>query len=226
VTGAAAPAPALFDYDAAKPAWYFRAARADYVAAMPDDPSASVLELGCSDGGTGALALASGKCGRYVGVEIAPEAAARARPRLTQVIVGDIERMALDLPPASFDALVMSEVLEHLVDPWSVVAQLGALVRPGGLVFASSPNVAHLDMVRRLLRGRWDLEDAGVMDRTHLRWFTPATFREMFEAAGFETLRVGPIKPFGGRKRLISRLTGGRFDHLMITQIDYRGRRR
>jgi 2-polyprenyl-3-methyl-5-hydroxy-6-metoxy-1,4-benzoquinol methylase len=226
VTAAGAPVPALFDYDAAKPPWYFRAVRADYVAAMPGNPAASILELGCSDGGTGALALASGKCGRYVGIEIAPEAAERARARLTQVIVGDVERMALDLPEASFDALVISEVLEHLVDPWSVVARLGALLRPGGLLFASSPNVAHLAMVRRLLRGRWDLEDTGVMDRTHLRWFTPATFRAMFEEAGFQTLRIGPIKPFGTRKRLISRVTGGRFDHLMITQIDYRGRRR
>jgi hypothetical protein len=93
-------------------------------------------------------------------------------------------------------------------------------------VFASSPNIAHWTVLRRLAAGRFDYADKGVMDRTHLRWFTPATYRELFEQAGLEVLEVGPVTPLRPKARLLDRLTGGRLRHLFITQIMIRGRRR
>ena len=106
-------------------------ARDDYVAALPDDPEASILEIGCSNGATGALALARGKCRRYCGVELFPEPAAAARERLTEVVEGDVEQLELPWPAQSFDALILSEVLEHLRDPWAVLERLRPLLRPG-----------------------------------------------------------------------------------------------
>lgn len=205
---------------------YFSGSRPDYVAALPDDPSASILEIGCSDGGTGALALERGKCARYVGIELMPQAAARARGRLSEVRVGDVETMPLDFPPQSFDALIISEVLEHLVDPWRALDRLTPLLRPGARVFASSPNVCHHQVIRNLVRGRWDLADQGIMDRTHLRWFTPASFRAMFEGAGVAVRRLGPLTPFGAKARLVSTLTAGALDYLLIAQISIHGVRR
>lgn len=202
---------------------YFAGARPDYVDALPADPGAAILEIGCASGGTGAMALAAGKCGRYVGVELMPEAAETARGRLTEVHVGNIEALDLPFAPASFDALIMSEVLEHLTDPWGVVRRLSGYLRDGALLFASSPNVAHYSVARNLILGRWPLADHGIMDRTHLRWFTPATFRAMFEDAGFAIDSIGPIVPLGPRARLLSRLTGGRADHLLIRQTSVRG---
>ena len=117
-------------YDA-KESSYFGMARADYVAALPDSSEASILEIGCSNGGTGELALAEGKCGRYCGVELIAEAAAVARERLTEVVQGDIEQLELPWPANSFDALILSEVLEHLRDPWAVLQHLRPLLRPG-----------------------------------------------------------------------------------------------
>ena len=74
--------------------------------------------------------------------------------------------------------------------------------------------------------GRFELADRGVFDRTHMRWFTPATFVEMFERAGFRVRKLGPVTPFSQRTMALSRLTGGRYDHLFMAQISIEGRKR
>ncbi|MGL4395512.1 MAG: class I SAM-dependent methyltransferase [Hyphomicrobium sp.] len=209
-----------------KPATYFAGARADFVALLPRDPNAAILEIGCGSGETGALALEAGRCARYVGVELFEAAASRARTRLSDVITGNVETMTFPWQPASFDALILSEVLEHLVEPGRVVADLARFVRPGGMVLASSPNVAHWRVVRELVCGRFNLADQGVFDRTHMRWFTPATYAAMFEAAGFTVTDLRPVTPFSPRTQLISKMTGGRLDHLFMTQIAIMARRR
>jgi len=204
---------------AGKPTVYFTNPRVDFVDKLPHDPTARVLEVGCGNGATGAMARRRGRAGHYAGIELFPGAADDARMVLSEVLVGDVERIDLPWPAASFDALILSEVLEHLVDPWAVLAKLERFVRPGGLVLASSPNVAHWRVVRELIRGRFDLADSGVFDRTHMRWFTPDTYAEMFANAGFEVVHVGPVTPFSERTRIVSALTGGRLDHLFMAQI-------
>lgn len=202
-----------------KPESYFSGARTDFVARLPLSHDATILEIGCGTGATGALAKARGRAGHYVGVEIHEPAAAQARNVLDQVLVGDVEHMSLPFRPAAFDALILSEVLEHLIEPWTLLERLSPLVRPGGTVLASSPNVAHWRVIASLLRGRFDLTDKGVLDRTHMRWFTPSSFAAMFDRAGFKVTDVGPVGPFGPNGRIISHLSGGRLDHLLMVQI-------
>lgn len=198
---------------------YFSAARPDLVLRLPRNPEAAILEIGCGTGDAGGLALKEGRCGRYMGVELVEAAARVALGRLTEVVIGDVERLELPWAPATFDALILSEVLEHLVDPWAVLARLARLAKPGAIVLASSPNVSHWRVIRELLAGRFDLADKGVLDRTHLRWFTPRTYRAAFEGAGFEVVRIGPVTPLAARTRRLSALTGGRVDHLFMVQI-------
>lgn len=204
---------------AGKPASYFAGARHDFIARLPKNPEARVLEIGCGSGATGRAIRAAGVARHIAGVELYPAAAAQARAVMDEVVVGDVETMELPFAEASFDALILSEVLEHLEDPWSVVHRAAALVRPGGLVLASSPNVAHWRIVAALAVGRFELTDSGPMDRTHKRWFTPSSFRRLFERAGFEVLSVGPVTPFATRTRWLGRLGGGRLDHLFMRQI-------
>lgn len=202
----------------AKSADYFAGAYDYFISELPDNPNAAILEIGCAAGYTGALALASGKCGRYAAVEMDESAAEQARTRLTEVIVGDIESIELPWPEKSFDVLIMSEVLEHFADPWCVLRKLRPLLKPGALFFCSSPNVSHYRLIGMLFRGDWRLDDSGIMDRTHLRWFTPKTYGELVESADFIVDAVEPIKPFTTWDRIRIALTGGR-RHLFMKQI-------
>lgn len=203
----------------AKPSSYFANARADMVALLETDRSSRILELGCGSGGTGRAALAAGKAGEYVGIELSANAAAVARSALTEVILGDVEQLDLSALEGRFDALVISEVLEHLTDPWATLKRLAACIKPGGAVLASSPNVAQWQVIRALIGGRFDYTEAGVMDRTHLRWFTPASYRSLFEEAGVRVDHIKPIREPGWKAKVINGLTGNRFDHLFMTQI-------
>jgi 2-polyprenyl-3-methyl-5-hydroxy-6-metoxy-1,4-benzoquinol methylase len=119
----------------------------------------------------------------------------------------------------------MSEVLEHLRDPWETLRKLRPLLKPGAIVLASSPNVSHYHIIAMLLRGEWNLTDVGVMDRTHLRWFTPKTYQEMFESTGYEVEFVRALVIPGWKARLANHLTGGRFRHLFVGQINLKARR-
>jgi SAM-dependent methyltransferase len=213
----AAPAiQAIYD---GKPDSYFANARRDIVQLMTTGPDSSVLELGCGAGGTGRAVLEAGKAGRYVGLELSPAAATIAAGYLTEVLVGDVEALDLSSLKASFDALIISEVLEHLTDPWTSLQRLAGCVKPGGLVYASSPNVAHWSVIRGLISGRFEYAEKGVMDRTHLRWFTPESYRDLFRTAGLEVLNVRPVTPLRSKSLIFDRLTGGRWRHLLFTQI-------
>ena len=202
-----------------KSSTYFHGERRDLIDRLSPDPDRSILEIGCGDGATGVYAKDTGRCGRYVGLELSPQAAEIAASRLDEVCVGNIEEMSLPETLGEFDVLIASEVLEHFVDPWSVLKRLHKLLKPGAVVFASSPNVAHRAILKMLLSGGWDLEDAGVMDRTHLRWFTPRTYAAMFEDSGYGVVSVWPLSPPGRLARLVNTLTNNRFSYLFITQI-------
>lgn len=203
---------------------YFANARSDYVEELPPDRSAVLLDVGCGEGATGALARRMDKCGTAYGIELVPQAASVAATVLDDVLVGDCEVLEFPWPKKSIDIVILSEVLEHLRDPWELLRRVQSLLRPSARVFASSPNIAHHRIIRMLLRGRWDLTEFGPMDRTHLRWFTPSSYRRMFEDCGYVVDRVSPVAPLGRKSRLLDAVTVRRLTYLFQTQIDLRAR--
>jgi 2-polyprenyl-3-methyl-5-hydroxy-6-metoxy-1,4-benzoquinol methylase len=151
-------------------------------------PESRVLEIGCASGALTEHIQALG-C-TVVGVERDPEAAEEARSFCERTLVGDIEVMPLDLEASSFDFLLLIDVLEHLVDPKAALRRLLPFVRPSGRVVVALPNVAHWSVRLRLLFGRFEYEESGILDRTHLRWYTLATARMMLEEAGLKDLEA------------------------------------
>ncbi len=103
--------------------------------------------------------------------------------------------------------------------------QIISLSKAWGLVRAGSPNVAHYSTLLMLLRGRWDFTPAGIMDSTHLRWFTPSSYKSMFEACGYIVDSVGPASPLRPKAMLANALTGGRWEYLLHSQIYLKARR-
>jgi 2-polyprenyl-3-methyl-5-hydroxy-6-metoxy-1,4-benzoquinol methylase len=102
---------------------------------------------------------------------------------MDQVVVGDaenIEAADLGIEPGTVDCLVYGDVLEHMVDPWSLLRRQAAWLRPQGMVLACIPNVQHWSMFMRLLHGNWRYEEEGLLDRTHLRFFTLESISQLF----------------------------------------------
>ena len=212
----------LNSWYAAKAERYYGGARRDWLEALAPTPGLRILEIGCGDGSTGAAALEAGVASHYCGVELMPGPASLARQRLNEVIEGNIEHLELPWEPEAFDAVLASEVLEHLVDPWKCVERLARLLKPGGRFFASSPNVCHHRIIRQLLWGRFDLQDVGPMDRTHLRWFTPKSYREVFESAGLRIARVSPVAAPSLKSRLLGVFLPASSRACLWRQIDLR----
>ncbi len=143
-----------------------------------------VLEVGCFSGYFSERLRDNG-CA-VVGIEIDARAAEMAKEYCENVIVGDLETMdSLPYPRASFDFILFADVLEHLKDPLRALVKLRSWLRDDGHIVCSIPNVAHIYVRLNLLLGRWDYEDIGLMDRTHLRFFTRSTARKLVEDAGF-----------------------------------------
>lgn len=166
-----------------------------------------IVEVGCS---VGALAREykrlNPQC-RYVGIELDPELAALARRHCDAVHAWDVEtlepeRIRRELPA---DCWVFGDVLEHLRDPWAVLAAVRAALPPHGCVVACIPNAQHWSVQLRLNSGDLRYEDSGLLDRTHLRWFTRKTIFELFQGAGLRIEAGHPrIAPHPAREQVLA----------------------
>ena len=150
-----------------------------------------VLELGCSTGYMSRIFRDRG-C-QVVAVEIDPEAAGRAAAFCERVVVGDLDRLDLsaELGEDRFDVVVAADVLEHLRDPLALLRQVKRHLKPDGFLVASIPNIAHGSVRLGLLAGLFPNDNrVGLLDRTHLRFFTRQTMEELLDAAGFAIGRL------------------------------------
>jgi SAM-dependent methyltransferase len=173
-------------------AWAYENPRPELQALVPAS-ARRILDLGCSSGALGA-ALKAGRDVEVVGVELDPGYAADARNRLDRVIEGDLETLdPATLALGTCDCLIAADVLEHLRDPWRVLAAFVSVLQNGGTAVVSLPNVRYLETLTALgLRGTWPRRDEGIFDRTHLRWFTLADARALVTQAGLRVTTVAP----------------------------------
>jgi SAM-dependent methyltransferase len=170
------------------PGGYYAQARPEVAELVPPECH-RVLDVGCGNGELGRLLKSRGH--HVTGVELQPAAAERARRILDDAICCDVEGDGWPFAPESFDTILFADLLEHLVDPWRVLREAAPLLSPSGRVVASIPNVQNWDVLRRLVLGRWDYRDRGILDRGHLRFFTLRSIRRLFDHAGLDVIHVG-----------------------------------
>ncbi|HQU11654.1 MAG TPA: methyltransferase domain-containing protein [Acidiphilium sp.] len=159
-------------------------ANPELLAAIPLD-ARTVIDVGCSGGALGAAYLRLNPRARVLGVDADATALELARTRLTEVALCDIETddFPFDLS-GGVDVLVYGDVLEHMADPWAVLSRHLRHLNPGGSVIVCFPNVEHWSIVYRLFTGQFDYDHHGLLDRTHLRFFTARSMRALLEQVG------------------------------------------
>ena len=148
-------------------------------------PSLAVLEVGCACGATLLAIRNKNPEARLYGIEFNAQAAALASHF---AVVESLDVETLDRPAwhEKFDYIILGDVIEHLREPQRAMKNLALLLKPGGCVLVSTPNVMHFSVFRMMLEGRWKYEDAGILDRTHLRFFTRTELLALLREAGLE----------------------------------------
>jgi len=181
----------------------------------------SVLDIGCGYGDFGAYLKQTRPGIEVWGLDSSPAVAERASERLDCFVLGTLHS---DAPTRRFDCITFNDTIEHFPDPWDALQQARALLGQGGEVVASIPNVRHYSVIRALVfNGRWTYRDAGIMDRTHLRFFTRRSAIDLFEQAGYRVLDVAPANvDSSGRAVRILAVLGAATTEFRATQYLFR----
>ena len=203
-----------YDIDKICPLW------ADYQVVQLIKPGSTVLEIGCATGYIGKFLKEKMNCKMY-GIEIDREAAEIARPYYEKIIIGDVENENIlnQLSVQYFDYILCMNVLEHLKNPKDVLIKLKKFIKPNGYLIATIPNIAHWAIRLKLLYGNFDYEKGlfgtdhgkGIIDETHLRFFTLKTMKKLFLDTGYkiEYYSFDPDKGIPKFHGLLLRLSGG-----------------
>ena len=171
-----------------KPDNYYKNIRHDLLPLVPEGANC-ILEVGCAEGLTGNELKK--KQGVFVaGIEMNEAAAEKARRVLDDVITGDIETMDLPYSAAAFDCIIFADVLEHLVNPLVALKKAKKVLKDDGTVIMSIPNVQFYGVVHQLIEGNWTYQKEGILDETHLRFFTFKEIEKLVEEAGLYIQRI------------------------------------
>jgi len=186
-----------------------------------------ILEIGCGTGNTLKHIKIEKRCEWTGGVELFSAAAQEARSKIDVVYEGNIELMELPVPLDSLDVILCLDVLEHLVDPWNLIMRLHHLLKQGGVLIASIPNVRYYQISLSLLcLGQWNYTSEGCLDKTHLRFFTLATALQLIESSGLKIDKVQATGLEQGRwAHLVNKLSFSFFKQLLEYQYLLRARR-
>jgi len=180
-------------------------------------PGTRVLEVGCATGCMTRALQENLDCEVHA-VEPNPEDAAQAAPFASQMTVGDIgDPQVREAVGRGYDAVIFADVLEHLVDPWETVRWVRTILCPGGCVAASVPNVAHYTVRLGLLRGRFDYAPYGLLDDTHLRFFTERSLRALFVDNGYAIQVLKRVFLYNKHRRF-ARFAPNTFTHQFVLQ--------
>jgi O-antigen biosynthesis protein len=171
---------------------YYEFPREDLLTLVPR-AAVRILDVGCASGALGRGLKRQDPSRTIYGIEACAPAAQVATTNLDFVLCADAHAAMCELANDNqrFDAVIFADVLEHLVDPWAVLRLARQLLNDSGCIVSSIPNVCIAGITRALLfHGRWDYVDAGILDRTHLRFFTKSTIRQTFAETGFSIVHM------------------------------------
>lgn len=197
---------------------YHNLVRSDVLHLVPKSTK-RVLDVGGGVGANAHYLKQHTACTSYVLIDMVADHLA---PEVDKAYTGDLENPELmskvGREEGLFDAILFLDILEHLRDPWQLVRSCVELLSPGGVMIVSLPNVRHTSVTLPLLfGGRFDLADKGIMDRTHLRWFTRSTAIDMFTPPGMEKDHV-EARIYQRSRRLLNKIAFGSLEGHLAQQ--------
>ena len=171
-----------------------------------DRENLSVLDVGCACGTNLMWLKYYNPKARLQGIELNEKSAAIAR-WFGDIEAMDVETLEREEWKESFDYIILADILEHLRDPWSFLEKVRGFLKPDGRVILSVPNVCHVSNLWDMLHGDWEYQEEGILDRTHLRFFTRKSFMKYLEEAGLSIISTEPNPLIGEHhKRLMEGL--------------------
>jgi 2-polyprenyl-3-methyl-5-hydroxy-6-metoxy-1,4-benzoquinol methylase len=198
-----------------KPAGYYDNVRHEMLKYLPANAK-KIMDVGCGNGAFAAIVKKQNNAEVW-GIEPMAGEAKIAETVLDKVFTGGVEPFLDQLPDRYFDAIYFNDVLEHLADPYSVLETLKSKLAPGGLIISSIPNVRFYRTFSRVVFAKdWRYDEFGIMDKTHLRFFTGKSIRRMYEDLGYNVLTHEPINKTKSLKPILFNIL------VLFTQWDIR----
>lgn len=201
---------------------YYRHIRGDIIKHIEKGPH-KVLDVGCGAGVLGEYLKQQGCATEVDGIEIDTIAAKEALNKLDNVLCANLNQTSVievlkNYDKVLFDYIVCADVLEHLIDPWTTLAELATFLKPGGRIIISIPNVRSWTVWMPLvINGHWDYRDSGILDRTHLRFFTRVTGIKLIDVANLKIVESHPII-WRRSERLLNKVSLGLCEEWLASQ--------
>ena len=205
-----------------KASGYFSNTRRDLISVLPSGKVDRLLEVGAGSGDTLVEIKKRDLASHVTGFELMRLPGTNQENSLIDTFIhGDLDHIEDAFPNTLFDVIICGDVLEHLIDPWNILGKLSTLLRPGGTMIISCPNVRHHHMFWAIfVRGSFLYSDYGLLDRTHLRFFCKKDLLSMVDGAGLRTDEVIPTFKFykGSRDFILNILTFGVCEQFLALQ--------
>ena len=202
-----------------KPSGYYDNVRYEMLKYLPKKAK-KIIDIGCGNGAFATIVKEKNDAEVW-GIELMEDEAKVAESVLHKVFTGPCEKFIEDLPNNYFDVIYFNDVLEHLADPYSVLDILKSKLAKGGVVISSIPNVRFYRTFSKVVFAKdWKYDEFGIMDKTHLRFFTGKSIRRMYEDLGYEILIHEPINITKSLKPILFNIPL-LFTHMDIRNLQY-----
>lgn len=206
-----------------KKSLYFSNARSEIINLLPNF-SDKVLDIGCGDGATLDWIKCLGKCNKTFGIEISAEPFLISKTKIDYSLNINIENERNFFPGEKFDLILVLDVLEHLIDPWKFLEMIRSRLNEKGVLIVSIPNIRHYSIIENLvLLGKWEYAQSGILDSTHLRFFTKKSLIKLFVEKDFiiDNITKYPID-FKSKTKIFNNLSLGLFSDFLTQQYIFK----
>ena len=202
---------------------YFSQVRSEIEDLLPNY-SEKTLDIGCGDGATLEWVKATKRCEKTYGIEISESSYLKAKKILDETLNINIEKEKNFFMKKKFDLILVLDVIEHLIDPWKFLNLIKSRLNEGGSIIISVPNIRHYSILKDLIFfGNWEYCQSGILDRTHLRFFTKKSLKKIFkkEKLNIEMLKKYPID-YSGKAKILNKISFNLFSDFLTQQYIFK----